>query len=132
MAKSPSPIRVLLAEDNRDLAVAVRALLEAEDDITVTSVVECAADLLDSIRASRAEVVILDLNLDGGSSVAPMKQARAAVPDLAVVVFSGYDARDVAGVLHGLGGAEFVTKNGDVTALLDAVRRAAARRQAAT
>lgn len=132
MAKSPSPIRVLLAEDNRDLAVAVRALLEAEDDMTVAAVVECAADLLDSIRASRAEVVILDLNLDGGSSVPPMKQARAAIPDLAVVVFSGYDERDVASALHGLGEAEFVTKNGEVTALLDAVRRAAGRRQVAT
>lgn len=132
MAKSPSPIRVLLAEDNRDLAVAVRALLEAEDDMTVTAVVECAADLLDSIRTSGAEVVILDLNLDGGSSVPAMKQARAAMPDLAIVVFSGYDARDVAGALHGLGDAEFVTKNGEITALLDAVRRAAGRRQATT
>jgi DNA-binding NarL/FixJ family response regulator len=132
MAGPPSPIRVLLAEDNRDLAVAVRALLEAEDDIEVTTVVECAADLLDSIRATRTDVVILDLNLDGGSSVPAMKQARAAVPALAVVVFSGYDARDVASALHGLGDAEFVTKNGEVSALIDAVRRAAGRRQALT
>jgi DNA-binding NarL/FixJ family response regulator len=128
----PSPIRVLLAEDNRDLAVAVRALLEAEGDITVTSIVMCAADLLDSIRATRADVVILDLNLDGGSSVPAVKQARIAMPDLAVVVFSGYDARDVASALHLLGDAEFVTKNGEVTALIDAVRRATTRRRALT
>lgn len=132
MAGLPSPIRVLLAEDNRDLAVAVRALLEAEGDITVTRVVMCTADLLDSIRATQADVVILDLNLDGGSSVPAMKQARAAMPDLAIVVFSGYDARDVASALHGLGDAEFVTKNGEVTALIDAVRRAATRRRAVT
>ena len=132
MGGLPSPIRVLLAEDNRDLAVAVRALLEAEGDITVTSVVACAADLLESIHATQADVVILDLNLDGGSSVPAMKQARTALPDLAIVVFSGYDARDVASALHGLGDAEFVTKNGEVTALIDAVRRVAPRRRALT
>ena len=132
MAGSCPPIRVLLAEDNGDLAVAVRALLDAEDDITVTGIVACASELLDAARAGRVEVVILDLNLDGGSSVPAMRQVRESVPGVQVVVFSGYDARDVSGALRGLGDAEFVTKNGEVTALLDAVRRAAAKSGAAT
>ena len=127
MAGMRRKIRVLLAEDNHDLAVAVHALLDAEDDIVVAGVTGCASELLEATRNSGAQVVILDLNLDGGSSVPAMRAVRASLPDVQVVVFSGYDARDVAGALRGLGDAEFVTKNGEVTELLDAVRRAAAR-----
>jgi DNA-binding NarL/FixJ family response regulator len=127
MAGNGRPIRVLLAEDNRDLAVAVRALLDAEEDITVAGVVGDALELLDATREASADVVILDLNLDGGSSVPAMRKARETMPGLQVVVYSGYDPRDMGTVLRGLGDAEFVTKNGEVTELLAAVRRAAGR-----
>ena len=131
MSRLRPPIRVLLAEDNRDLAMAVRALLDAEDDITVTGVVGCASELLDAALSTGAEVVILDLNLDGGSGVAAMREVRESVPGVQVVVFSGYDAHDIGGALRGLCDAEFVTKSGEVTLLFDAVRRAAARASAA-
>jgi DNA-binding NarL/FixJ family response regulator len=118
-------IRVLVAEDNVDLAAAVCELLRAEPDIDVAGVIGQADALERSVRELDVAVVILDLNLSGGSSVPAMQSVRQAFPRLGVVVYSGYDRTDIAAALPALGAAEFVSKSGEVTELLDAVRRSA-------
>lgn len=125
MTQAPAPIRVVIAEDNRDLASAVHALLQAEPDMEVVGTIERADRLLETVRDSRAHVVVLDLNLAGESSVPAMRDVLRALPRVAIVIYSGYDRGDVASALPGLGGVEFVSKTGDVATLLQAVRRAA-------
>ena len=120
-------IRVLLAEDNGDLAAAVRELLQVEPDIEVVGVIEDAAALERSVRELEVHVVILDLNLSGGSSVPAMQSVRQDRPGTGVVVYSGYDRADISAALPALGASEFVSKSGEVTDLIDAVRRSARR-----
>jgi two-component system, NarL family, invasion response regulator UvrY len=123
-------IRVLVAEDNVDLASAVCELLQTEADIDVVGIVADAATLCDSVRDLDAHVVILDLNLSGGSSVPAMQLVRRERPQTGVVVYSGYDRADIAAALPALGACECVTKNGDLMELIDAVRRTAQRNAA--
>lgn len=118
-------IRVLVAEDNADLAAAVRELLQTEPDIEVVGVIADAAALQQSVRDFDVHVVVLDLNLSGGSSVPAMQSVRHDRPGTGVVVYSGYDRADIAAALPALGEAEFVSKSGEVTELVDAVRRSA-------
>lgn len=125
MTQAPAPIRVVIAEDNRDLAGAVQALLQAEPDMEVVGKIERAERLLETVRDSRAHVVVLDLNLAGESSVPALRGALRALPCVAFVIYSGYDRGDLASALPGLGAVEFVSKTGDVATLLQAVRRAA-------
>lgn len=124
MTGSPGRIRVLVAEDNQDLATAVCALLEAEPDLDVVGTIDRAGALLDSVRRHAVHVVVLDLNLSGESSVPAMRDVQRELPRVAVVVYSGYDRGDVAGALPGLGVAGYVSKSGDVAELLEAVRQA--------
>ena len=118
-------IRVLVAEDNGDLASAVCELLRAEPDIDVVGVIGDAAALERSVRDLDVQVVILDLNLSGGSSVPAMQSVRHERPRTGVVVYSGYDRADIAAALPALGACEFVSKSGEVTELIEAVRRSA-------
>ena len=118
-------IRVLVAEDNGDLAAAVCELLKAESDIEVVGVIDDAAALGPSVRDLDVHVVILDLNLSGGSSVPAMQSVRHDRPGIGVVVYSGYDRADISAALPALGPSEFVSKSGEVTELIDAVRRSA-------
>lgn len=118
-------IRVLVAEDNGDLAAAVCELLQTESDIEVVGVIEDAAALERSVRDLDVHVVILDLNLSGGSSVPAMQSVRHDRPCTGVVVYSGYDREDISAALPALGASEFVSKSGEVTELIDAVRRSA-------
>ncbi|MGI9246582.1 MAG: response regulator, partial [Steroidobacteraceae bacterium] len=127
MNKDVERIRVLVAEDNHDLATAVCALLAAEPDIEIVGQIARAQELLQSARDGRAQVIVLDLNLDGESSVPAMRVVQRVLPRVAVVIYSGYDRSDVASALPGLGTTEFISKSGDVLELAQAVRRAAAR-----
>ena len=125
MSESQPTIRVVIAEDNRDLSTALCALLEQEPDLQVVATVDRCEGLLGALRDGSAQVVVLDLNLGGQSSVAQMRAVRRELPDLAVVVYSGYDFNDIASALPALGECEYVSKSGDAAELLAAVRRAA-------
>ena len=119
------PIRVVIAEDNADLTSALCALLGLEPDLQVTATVDRCAELPAVLRRDAAQVVVLDLNLAGESSLASMLAVQNEMPGLAVVVYSGYDRRDIESALPRLGATEYVSKSGDAAELLAAIRRAA-------
>lgn len=121
----PARIRVLVAEDNGDLAAAVCELLRSESDLEVVGLIADAAALEQAVRDLDVHVVILDLNLSGGSSVPAMQSVCHERPGTGVVVYSGYDRADISAALPGLGAAEYVSKSGEVTELIEAVRRSA-------
>lgn len=118
---------MVIAEDNFDLSAALCALVEQEPDMQVAGTVERCDGLFAALRDGAAQVVVLDLNLGGQSSIAPMRAVWRELPGLAVVVYSGEDFAEVAGALRSLGPCEYVSKSGDAAELLAAVRRAADR-----
>jgi DNA-binding NarL/FixJ family response regulator len=124
-------IRVLVAEDSADLAAAIRELLQTEPDLEVVGVVDDADALVAAVLSADAQVVVLDLNLAGGSSVPAMQAVQRERPRTGVVIYSGYDRADIAAALPALGAAEYVAKSGEATELIDAVRRVARKANAA-
>lgn len=117
--------RVLVAEDNADLAGALGALVQGEPDLELVGTIDRAGDLLRAASVD-VDVVVLDLNLAGESSVPAMREVCARSPRVAVVIYSGYDRADVSAALPALGRCEYVSKSGDALELLAAVRRVAA------
>jgi DNA-binding NarL/FixJ family response regulator len=131
MPSPQNPIRVVIAEDNLDLSAALCALVEQEPDMDLVGHVDRCDGLLAALRDGAANVVVLDLNLGGQSSIAQMRVVWRELPELAVVVYSGYDFAEVAGTLRSLGPCEYVSKSGDAAELLAAVRRAVAKKTGA-
>lgn len=118
------PLRVLIAENHRDLSDIMSQLLNAEADMCCVGQVAEAADVLAMARRTEAEVVILDLMLQGGSGLPLIAELAAALPSLRIIVFSGIAfSEDVAREARRRGAAAFVTKGADFEVLLEAVRR---------
>src|SRR6476619_3190180 len=113
MSTAPTGCRVLVAEDNADLSAAVCELINAESDMQVVASIVESGTLLETARDAAAHVVVLDLNLGGESSVPAMKRVQHALPDVAVVIYSGYDRHDIADGRGSLGRCEYVSKTGD-------------------
>jgi DNA-binding NarL/FixJ family response regulator len=118
-------IRILVAEDNGDLRAAICALIAAEPDMQVDGTADRACQLPDVAAKLGSHVLVLDLDLGGESSVPVLKQLRRSLPALALVIYSGYDQRDVGTLLAQTGRCEYVAKTGDPDALIGAIRRAA-------
>ncbi|HTX12978.1 MAG TPA: response regulator transcription factor [Solirubrobacteraceae bacterium] len=140
-----SRIRVVLADDHRVRRRSLRLLLESENDVQVVAE---AGDLFSTIRhvkGSVPHVLLLDLQVPGGSSIEAIRRLRAEVPETEIVVLTteespvfaqqaldagavGYVLKDnldgelPRAIRHAAGGQEFVSPR--VAARQDALRRA--------
>lgn len=83
---TPSPVRVFLAEDS----VPVRARIAGMLSATTSIVGEGATPqgCIEGILQTRPDVVVLDVQLEGGQGLEVLRAVRAAVPRVAFIVFS--------------------------------------------
>lgn len=116
-------MRVLVAEDNPNLRNVLAALLDGEPDLRCVGVVGTPDEVLPLARSTQPHVVVLDLLLEGGSSLHLIRMLQQALPPVRIVMYSGYGSDVTAREALRRGAAEFVVKSADVEPLLAAVRR---------
>lgn len=80
-------LTVFLADDSSLIRERVVALLAA-NGMVVVGQASTPAGSIDGILSARPNVVVLDVQLDGGSGLEVLRAVRAAAPQIAVVVFS--------------------------------------------
>jgi DNA-binding NarL/FixJ family response regulator len=122
LSREKSSLRVLIAENHRDLSDVIATIIDAEPDMSCVGQVSSANEVVSTARACGAEVIILDLMLKGGSGMNLIEDLVAEMPGVRVVVFSGL-ANDelVRETLH-RGAAAYVTKGADLNVLLNELR----------
>jgi DNA-binding NarL/FixJ family response regulator len=125
------PLRVLIAENHRDLSDVMSQLIDTEPDMHCVGQVSDAAEVLSKARESAADVLILDLTLQGGSGLPLIEQLTTAMPELRVIVFSGLaNSDEVSREAKRRGAAAYVCKGTDIQVLFNALRSPATASQA--
>ena len=118
-----TPVRVVLVDDHRMFRSGVRA--ELGDAVEVVGEAEDADQAITVIRATRPDVVLLDVHLPGGGGRAVLAALVAELPDVRFLALSVSDApEDVISVIRG-GARGYVTKSITGPELAGAVRRVA-------
>ena len=116
-------LRVLIAENHRDLSDIMSQLINTEPDMRCVGQVADAGDVLAAARRTEADALILDLMLQGGSGLPLIQELAQALPSLRIIVFSGIAfSEDVALEAKRRGACAFITKGADFDVLLKAVR----------
>jgi two-component system response regulator NreC len=118
-------ISIVLADDHRVVRAGLRLLLESETDFAVVAE---AGDVPESVRkvaAFRPDVLILDLNMPGGSSLAAIPEIRATEPGTNIVVLTMQNDPAYARDALRAGGVGYVLKEAADSELVQAVRSAA-------
>ncbi len=82
------PLRVLLVEDNVDVAEGIRLLLDSEG--FETHVVERGEDAVDAVDSWKPDIMLLDVKLQDMRGTEVFDRLRAGCPDLPVVFTSGH------------------------------------------
>jgi two-component system, NarL family, response regulator NreC len=119
-------ISIVLVDDHEVVRKGLRMVLDAEEGFEVIAE---AGDLEDThryVRAHRPRVLVLDLNLPEGSSLAAIPELREESPDTAVVVLTMQQEPAFAREAIRAGALGYVLKQSAGTELVDAVRAAAA------
>lgn len=120
-----SVITIVLADDHTIVRSGLRVLLDAEDGVQVVAE---AADIDEAERkvlAYKPSVLVLDLSMPGGSSLAAIPDIQAASPGTAIVVLTMEDEPRFAREALRAGAFGFVLKEAAESELLQAIDAAA-------
>ncbi|MER6566710.1 response regulator transcription factor [Streptomyces sp. NPDC001093] len=116
-------IRLVLADDERMVRTALRAILSAEPDLEVAGEATTGAEAVSVVRELRPDVVLMDVRMPEIDGIRATEQLVATMPEppriLVVTTFENdsyvYDALRA-------GAAGFLLKRSDADALVQAVR----------
>ena len=119
-------ITVVLADDHAVVRKGLRLLVDTEPELRVVAEAGTLPDALRMARAHRPAVIVLDLNMPGGSSLEAIPTMLEQSPATAIVVLTMQDEPSFARRALQAGALGFVLKEAADDELLGAIRLAAA------
>jgi two-component system response regulator NreC len=122
---APARIRVLLADDHALVRRSLRLLLDGEDDLDVVGEAESIGSVVRNVHGQTPNVLVLDLQMPGGSSIEVIRRLREHVPKTEIVVLTMERSPAFAQRAIDTGAVGFVLKDRADIELPEAVRRAA-------
>jgi len=123
MPQSNAPVKVFLADDSALIRDRVAAMLVA-GAMNVVGQAETPQDSIDGILAAHPDVVVLDVQLEGGSGLEVLRAVRQVDPRIAFVVFSNNAGPAYRKRYLGEGAQRFLDKTTEFDQLVVAVENA--------
>ncbi|WFF00823.1 response regulator transcription factor [Micromonospora sp. WMMD964] len=123
MSGGPTPIRLLLADDQALVRGALAALLSLEPDLTVVAEVGRGDEVVPEALRSTPDVALLDVEMPGLDGIAATTALRAALPTCRVLVVTTFGRPGYLRRAMEAGASGFVVKDTPARQLADAVRR---------
>ena len=124
MPDSPE-ITIILADDHPVVRTGLRMLLEAEDDLEVVAEAGDTEAARRGVLGHKPTVIVLDLNMPGGSSLEAIPAMRESSPNTSVVVLTMQEDPAFAREALRAGASGYVLKQAAGTELVQAIRAAA-------
>jgi two-component system response regulator NreC len=118
-------IRIVLADDHVVVRSGLRLLLSNESDFEVVAEAGDVENAQRYVRGHRPTVLVLDLNMPGGSSLEAIPAIREHNPDTQIVVLTMQQEPAFARHALSAGAIGYVLKEAADDELVEAVRRAA-------
>jgi len=120
-----TPIRIVLADDHVVVRSGLKMLLETESDFEVVAEAGDTESAKRYVRGHKPKVLVLDLNMPGGSSLEAIPEIRSNNPDTQIVVLTMQQEPAFARHALSAGAIGYVLKEAADDELVEAVRRAA-------
>ena len=123
-ARDADETSIIIADDHAVVRKGLRLLIDAEPGLHVVAEAGDVPEAVRKTRALRAGVLILDLNMPGGSSLEAIPEIREQAPMTAIVVLTMQNDPAFARKALQAGAAGFVLKEAADDELLEAIRQA--------
>jgi two-component system response regulator NreC len=118
-------IRIVLADDHAVVRSGLRLLLDSESDLEVVAEASDVEGARRYVRGHHPEVLVLDLNMPGESSLEAIPIIREEAPATQIVVLTMQEEPAFARHALGAGAIGYVLKEAADDELVEAIRRAA-------
>jgi two-component system response regulator NreC len=122
---APAPITIVLADDHKVVRSGLKMLLEADGRFQVVDEAGDVDHTVEMVLGRRPQVLVLDLNMAGKSSLDAIPRLRADAPETQIVVLTMQDDPAFARTALRAGALGYVLKDAADDELLTAVKLAA-------
>jgi two-component system response regulator NreC len=120
------PINIVIADDHAIVRRGLRQLLETADGFAVVAEAEDVESTRRYLRGHRPDVLVLDLNMPGESSIEAIPKLRDEFPDTQIVVLTMQNEPAYARSALSAGVLGYVLKESADAELVEAIRAAVA------
>lgn len=121
-------ITIVLADDHHVVRQGLRALLEAEADLTVVGEVADGLSVAELVQETRPTVLVVDVMMPGLNGLDITRQVSLNSPQTRVIILSMHANEAYVSEALKNGAVGYVLKDSKATHLVEAVREAAAGR----
>ncbi len=116
--------RVLVVDDHRTFAELLSRALDAEPDLTCVGYAQDSAEAVQLVPELAPDIVIMDLQLPDRDGITTTAELMRTHPDLKVLILTAHAGPNEMARAGAAGASGFLTKDGALTDVLDALRSA--------
>ena len=124
MASNSGRRRVLIADNNSDLAQVLGEVIRMDESLEFIGFVLTGAAALKRTQSDAVDVLILDLGLEDCHGFEVLDRLRTVGCTTKVIVHTGHASPELAAYAKRKGAVAYVIKDGDPDALLSVIRAA--------
>jgi DNA-binding NarL/FixJ family response regulator len=117
-------IRVLIADDHRSFAEALKTVIDLERGLVVTEVVTDGRSAVDKVVVERPDVVLIDVEMPEMDGIAATREIKRLFPEARIVLLSADEDEVTLARAVEAGASGVVSKVRPVSEVADAVRAA--------
>jgi DNA-binding NarL/FixJ family response regulator len=122
MTQTPTPIRVLLADDHAIVRAGIRQVLELASDMLVIAEAGDGEIAQNLIEQHPPDVAVLDIQMPKASGIEVTRWVRANIKDVGILVLTAYNDDPYVMAVLQAGANGFVLKTSSPEELIQAVR----------
>ena len=111
-------IRILIVDDQTIVRSCLRMLIDAQPDMEVVGEAQDSGSALDKTRATKPDVVIMEIGMPDASGMGTIEQLLKVCPLTRILVLTRYDDRSVLAA----GGSAYISMQATTSDLLAAIR----------
>jgi PAS domain S-box-containing protein len=115
--------RVLIVDDAEDIRMLLRMKLGRHENIEVVGEAVDGVDAVDQARELQPHLVLLDMAMPRMDGLQALPLIRAAVPDVRVIVLSGFNQGTLEKEALAAGADRYVVKGGSMRELLEVIEK---------
>jgi DNA-binding NarL/FixJ family response regulator len=119
-------IRLVIAEDHAIVRAGLKQMFAIMPEMEVVAEAEDGESVMETLRRTRCDVLLLDLNMPGISGTDLIVRLKSHWPNQPILVLSMHDTAQIASRALKAGADGYVTKDSEPQVLLDAIRKVAA------
>jgi DNA-binding NarL/FixJ family response regulator len=118
-------IRIVIADDHTIVREGLKQILSTESDFLIAGEAQNGFEVLERVRETDFELLLLDMSMPGKSGIELIRQVRTERPQLRILILSMHGEEQYAVRAIKAGAAGYLTKESASTQLVSAIRRVA-------